>query len=87
MAKQRVKFTFTGEMIKEPVIWKLGKQFDLVTNIRRADVTADRGWVILELEGELEEIERAEREQTEVGNERAESEPSRRPEAEEAPDG
>ena len=58
MAKQRVKFTFTGEMIKEPVIWKLGKQFDLVTNIRRADVTADRGWVILELEGELEEIER-----------------------------
>jgi ABC-type methionine transport system ATPase subunit len=53
-----VKFTFTGELIKEPVIWKLGKQFELVTNIRRADVTEDRGWVILELEGELEEIER-----------------------------
>lgn len=58
MAKQRMKFTFTGELIKEPVIWKLGKQFDLVTNIRRADVTEDRGWVILELQGELEEIER-----------------------------
>ncbi len=58
MAKQRVKFTFTGELIKEPVIWKLGKQFELVTNIRRAEVTEDRGWVILELEGELEEIER-----------------------------
>jgi ABC-type methionine transport system ATPase subunit len=58
VAKQRVKFTFTGELIKEPVIWKLGKQFELVTNIRRAEVTEDRGWVILELEGELEEIER-----------------------------
>ncbi len=58
MAKQRLRFTFTGELIKEPLIWKLGKQFDLVTNIRRADVTEDRGWVILEMEGELEEIER-----------------------------
>jgi len=29
-----------------------------VTNIRRADVTEDRGWVVLELEGEMEEIER-----------------------------
>jgi hypothetical protein len=25
----------------------LGKQFNIVTNIRRADVTEDRGWVIL----------------------------------------
>ena len=58
MAKQRVKFTFPQEMIKEPVIWRLGREFDLVTNIRRADVTDDRGWVILELEGDREEIER-----------------------------
>jgi hypothetical protein len=58
MARQRVKFTFAQELIKEPVIYELGKQFQIVTNIRRADVTADRGWVILELDGELPEIER-----------------------------
>lgn len=58
MAKQRVKFTFEEELIKEPVIWKLGQQFRVITNIRRADVTEDRGWVVLELEGELDEIER-----------------------------
>jgi hypothetical protein len=58
MVKQRVKFTFPTELIKEPVIWRLGKNFDVVTNIRRAAVTEDRGWVILELEGESEEIER-----------------------------
>jgi L-aspartate semialdehyde sulfurtransferase ferredoxin len=58
MAKQRVKFTFEESLIKEPVIWKLGREFDLVTNIRRADVTEDRGWVVLELEGETPEIER-----------------------------
>jgi hypothetical protein len=58
MAKQRVKFTFPQELITLPIIYELGKSFNLVTNIRRADVTEDRGWVILELEGELEEIER-----------------------------
>ena len=58
MAKRRVKFTFPQEMIKEPVIWRLGRDFDLVTNIRRADVTDDRGWVVLELDGEMDEIER-----------------------------
>jgi hypothetical protein len=58
MAKQRVKFTFPQEKITEPIIYELGKQFTVVTNIRRADVTADRGWVILELDGELDEIER-----------------------------
>jgi hypothetical protein len=52
MAKQRVKFTFPQTLITEPLI------FDLITNIRRADVTEDRGWVILELEGESPEIER-----------------------------
>jgi ABC-type methionine transport system ATPase subunit len=56
--KRRVKFTFVQELIKEPIIWKLGRQFDVVTNIRRADVTEDRGWVVLELEGERDEIER-----------------------------
>jgi hypothetical protein len=53
-----MKFTFPTQLIKEPVIWRLGRDFNLVTNIRRADVTEDRGWVVLELEGEMEEIER-----------------------------
>ena len=59
MAIQRVKFTFQQELITLPIIYELGKQFNIVTNIRRADVTEDRGWVVLELEGEMEEIEHA----------------------------
>ena len=59
MARQRVKFTFVEELIKEPIIWKLAKEFDVVTNIRRADVTDERGWVILELDGDKDEIERS----------------------------
>lgn len=58
MASQRVKFTFPQELITLPIIYELGKQFNIVTNIRRADVTEDRGWVVLELEGDMGEIER-----------------------------
>lgn len=58
MTKLRVKFTFPPERVTEPVIYSLGKQFNVVTNIRRANVTRDRGWVILELEGSEEDIQR-----------------------------
>ena len=55
--KRRVMFTFPPELVTDPVIYNLGMQFGVVTNIRRADVTEDRGWVILELEGEEKDIE------------------------------
>jgi len=58
MAKRRVIFTFPPERVPEPIIYNLGIQFKVVTNIRRADVTEDRGWVILELEGKDEDIEK-----------------------------
>ena len=58
MANKRVKFTFPTKLIKEPVIYQLGHKFKVVTNLRRADVREDMGWVILELEGDEEEIDR-----------------------------
>lgn len=57
MAKQRVMLTFPEELLREPIIHNLGQQFNLVTNILRADVTEDRGWVVLELDGKDEDIE------------------------------
>ena len=56
MGRQRVKFTFEENLVKQPVIYELGRKFKLVTNIRRADVGGDVGWVILELDGDEEEI-------------------------------
>jgi ABC-type methionine transport system ATPase subunit len=58
MANRRAKFTFPTGLITQPVIYDLGQNFRVVTNIRRADVREDVGWVILELEGDEEEIER-----------------------------
>jgi len=52
MAKLRVTFTFVGIKVQEPIIWQLSQKFAVKTNIRRADVKDDIGWVTLELEGE-----------------------------------
>ena len=57
MVKSQVMFTFPEELIREPIIYTLSHQFKVVTNIRRADVSENRGWVVLELEGEEAEIE------------------------------
>ena len=57
MAKKRVMFTFPEELVREPIIYNLSRQFDVMTNIRRADISENRGWVMLELEGEEDEIE------------------------------
>jgi len=58
MAKRRVMFTFPPDLIKEPIIYNLGHKFRVVTNIRRADVSENKGWVVLELEGEEQDIEK-----------------------------
>ncbi len=55
---RRVRLTYLDRMIKEPVIYQLGRDFGVVTNIRRADVQEGIGWVILELEGDEDAIDR-----------------------------
>ena len=59
MARRRVRFTFEGDSVTEPVIYLVGHEFDVVTNIRMADVEHDFGWVVLEVDGDHDEIDRA----------------------------
>ena len=58
MSKVRARFTFHPELVTEPIIYGLGQKFKVVTNIRRADVTENQGWVVLELEGDDMEIKK-----------------------------
>ena len=59
MATKRVKFTFPPDLITDPLIYRLGQKFQVITNIRRADVRENMGWVVLELIGDEAEIERS----------------------------
>jgi len=50
--KARVKLTFPQNLIKEPVLFSMAKQFNVMPNIRRARITETVGEMVLELDGE-----------------------------------
>ncbi len=56
--KKRVRLTFPQNLIKEPVIFNMAKQFNVMPNIRRARVTETVGEMVLELEGAEEGLEK-----------------------------
>ncbi len=50
---------YPARLITRPIIYELGKQFQVVTNVRQASVTPEVGIVSIELEGERSEIKKA----------------------------
>jgi ABC-type methionine transport system ATPase subunit len=56
---QRLWLMFPTKLVTRPIIWELGKTFEVVTNIRQASVTDEIGIVSLSLEGEREENKKA----------------------------
>ncbi len=56
--KLRVRLTFPQELIKEPVLFRMAKKYDVMPNIRRARVTDTFGEMILELEGLEENLDK-----------------------------
>lgn len=67
MPRLRLHLTFPEGLIQEPIIWRLGRQYDIITNIRRANVEETVGWVILEVEGSEEALEQGIGWMTEMG--------------------
>jgi len=59
MAKKQVTLIFPQHLIKEPVVYTMSKECDVMPNIRRAKVTETVGEVMLELEGTEENLKRA----------------------------
>jgi ABC-type methionine transport system ATPase subunit len=58
MAKKIVKLIFSQQLIKDPITFRMAKKFDVMPNIRRANVTETVGELILDLEGTEENIEK-----------------------------
>ena len=52
MTSLRFHIRFPENKIKEPIIYQIGHEFKVVTNVRRADVRETTGWMDLELTGE-----------------------------------
>ncbi len=59
MASRRVRLTFPEGLVTEPVIYNIGQKYEVVTNIRRASIVKEAGWVVLEITGGDEALEGA----------------------------
>ncbi|HYM51232.1 MAG TPA: NIL domain-containing protein [Candidatus Limnocylindrales bacterium] len=59
MPRAVVRLTFRGEVFKDPVLYQMGKDYHLVTNIRRAHVDQGEGWLEVELDGQQADIDAA----------------------------
>jgi len=56
MAMQRVMLKYPDDLIKEPLLDRMAKRFDVESNIRRAHVTDTVGEVVVELTGTPENL-------------------------------
>ena len=48
----RLFVSFPETLVDRPLVYEVVKRFDVVPNIRRANVEDHSGWIILELSGE-----------------------------------
>jgi len=55
----RVRLVFPDSLVREPVLAKLVRKFDVEPNIRRAAVEESSGWIICELGGTRESLDDA----------------------------
>jgi L-aspartate semialdehyde sulfurtransferase ferredoxin len=55
----RLFVSFPEELVDRPMIYEVVKRFDVVPNIRRANVETNTGWMILELNGAQEPLDAA----------------------------
>ena len=59
MAHLRFHIRFPEDKIREPIIYQIGREYNVVTDVRRADVRDTTAWADVELSGDTVEIERA----------------------------
>ncbi len=59
MTNVRVRLTFPEHLIKQPIIARMVREFDVMPNIRRASVEETVGWIVCELGGDDQAVERA----------------------------
>ena len=57
MSTRKVMLKYPEQLIQEPVLFRMAKQFDVMPNIRRARVTETIGEIVLTLEGDAQNLE------------------------------
>ena len=59
MAQVELNVTAGKDQVNQPIVSKLCREFNVQINIVKANVDSDFGWLKLQLDGPVEEIQRA----------------------------
>ncbi len=59
VSKVELTLVASKETVGEPWLWKLSREFSVKVNVLKANIDEDYGWALVELEGPVEEIQRA----------------------------
>lgn len=59
MDRVDLNITAGKDAVAEPWIWRIVRDFNVRVNIKKANIDTDYGWAQVELEGPIEEIQRA----------------------------
>ncbi len=59
MSSLRLFVSFPEELVDRPLVYEIIKKFDVVPNIRRANVEGHSGWLILEVNGAQSQLDEA----------------------------
>jgi len=57
MQRVRLFVSFPEQLVDRPLIYEVIKEFDVVPNIRRANVEDHSGWIILEMTGDNSQLD------------------------------
>ena len=56
---EHLRLTFPETQVTEPIVYHMATDYNVVPNIRRAAIENHFGWMVIQLEGEPEDITRA----------------------------
>jgi L-aspartate semialdehyde sulfurtransferase ferredoxin len=57
--REQFHLTFSEDQLREPMVYRVGRDFGVQTNIRRANVDELAAWFLIDFDGEPEDIDRA----------------------------
>jgi ABC-type methionine transport system ATPase subunit len=59
MTQVELTINASGDQVREPLLWKIGHEFNVIVNVKKANIDTDFAWVLVELEGPTDDIQRA----------------------------
>jgi ABC-type methionine transport system ATPase subunit len=59
MDRVDINITAGKDQVNQPWVWQIARNFNVKVNIKKANIDEDYGWMQIELEGPVEDIQRA----------------------------